>query len=615
MSSTLSTRPLAAARAQVPFLSPAPASESPASAFDAVLPPLRAALEARGFSELTSVQAAVLAAEVEGRDLQISSQTGSGKTVALGFVLAAAGMEGPAPAEARTKSSGDPADPAALIPFSSGPAALIIVPTRELASQVCEELGWLFAGLPGVEVAAVTGGTPLYKDRQILKRRPRILVGTPGRLLDHVRSGVLELGGVRQLVLDEADQMLDMGFREELEGILDATPTTRRTHLVSATFPVGIQRLAERYQRDPVAIEGTRLGDANLDIEHVGHLVAARDRYAALVNLLLQVEGERTLVFVQRRADALEVASRLEADGFAALPLSGELVQAQRDRTLNAFRAGRATVLVATDVAARGLDVSDIGTVIHTALPIDAQAYTHRSGRTGRAGKAGRSVLLAAPSHRRKVARLMSQAGIDLRWLPTPSAAQVEAELTARARQGLEAELEAALAAGPSAEHLAHAKELLGGREAAPVVAALLARLQPAPRVAPQQVEVQRDEPRAAAAEARRPVRDRSANPKQRGRFGTGNSVRFFMNRGANQGANPSRLLALICRRGEVDGACIGSIAIHPNASTFDVRADVAERFEHLAGRHDPRDPQVLIRRDRGPQPGARPHRKGPFRA
>ncbi|HVS18093.1 MAG TPA: DEAD/DEAH box helicase, partial [Planctomycetota bacterium] len=420
---------------------------------------LRAALQRRGFDELTAVQSAVLGAEAPGRDLQISSQTGSGKTVALGFVLAPCLEE-----EGRS------------------PRALIIVPTRELAAQVCEELAWLFADLAGVRLVSLTGGTPLFRDRQALARGPRVVVGTPGRLLDHLRSGALDLSGVRELVLDEADQMLDMGFREELEGILDGTPSERRTHLVSATFPEGIQALAARYQREPFAIEGTALGDANLDIEHVGYLVHPTDRYAALVNLLLLADGERTLVFVKLRAEAQELAERLEADGFAALPLSGELVQSQRDRTLAAFRAGKATVLVATDVAARGLDVPDVTMVVHTSPPMDAQVYTHRSGRTGRAGKAGRSVALVPPKYRRKIARILDEAGVEFAYRPLPNAREVREIVRERARTALREELDAALAAGPAAEHLEHARTLLAERDADALVATLLARLAPATR-------------------------------------------------------------------------------------------------------------------------------------
>ncbi|MDP6386643.1 MAG: DEAD/DEAH box helicase, partial [Planctomycetota bacterium] len=353
--------------------SPAGGSAQPACApdaglFRAVPASLRGALESRGFTELTPVQEAVLAAEADGRDLQISSQTGSGKTVALGFVLA------PALSNERV---------------GRGPQALIIVPTRELAAQVCEELRWLLQDLKDTQVISVTGGTPVYRDRQTLARKPRVLVGTPGRLLDHIKSGTLQLGGVRELVLDEADQMLDMGFREDLEAILDATEEPRRTHMVSATFPDAALRLAKRYQHNPFSIEGTRLGAANENITHEGYLVRHGERYDALVHLLLQAEGERVLVFVERRLEALEVAERLADDGFAAQPLSGELVQAQRDRTLAAFRSGRAPVLVATAVAARGLDVPDVGLVIHSTPPLNSEIYTHRSGRTGRAGKQG----------------------------------------------------------------------------------------------------------------------------------------------------------------------------------------------------------------------------------
>lgn len=560
--------------------------------FEAVPELLRPALERRGFKELTSVQRAVLGAELEGRDLQISSQTGSGKTVALGFVLARA-IQGQ--------------------PEGKGPQALIIVPTRELAAQVCTELQWLLADVPGVSLASVTGGTPLHRDRKILSGGTRVLVGTPGRLLDHVSSGVLDLSGVDQLVLDEADQMLDMGFRDELEGILEATPPTRRTHLVSATFPPGIQDLARRYQSDPAMIEGTPLGDVNQDIQHEGFLIQKKDRYALLLNLLLLRKDERTLVFVERRADALTVAERLEADGFTALPLSGELAQSQRDRTLAAFKDGRAKVLVATDVAARGIDVSDVAAVIQTAPPVDAQVYVHRSGRTGRAGKTGRSFLFAPANRRRKVERLLREAGVDLTWSKPPTAAEVEEKLAHRASEARRTKLEAALSGGVSPEGVEEASRLLEGRQPEDVVAALLAMLEPGGQARARDVGAHdsgegagrrddgpgRDRPRGF-----RQHRDRSGSPRQ-GRGG-GDSVRFFINYGYNQGATPGRLLAAICRRGEVQGSDIGSIAIHPNASTFDVHMGVAEHFERRAGRRDARDPHSFIRRDRGPRGNGR---------
>ena len=550
----------------------APEEAAEANPFEVLPPALRRPLEQRGFKSMTSVQEAVAAADASGRDLQISSQTGSGKTVALGIVLASGAL-----LEERQ---------------GSGPEALVIVPTRELANQVSEELGWLFAEIQGTHVTSVTGGTPVFKDRQTLNRNPRVLVGTPGRLLDHVRSGALDLSSAREIVLDEADQRLDMGFKEDLEAILDATAENRRTHLVSATFPDGISRLARQYQNEPLVIEGTALGEANVDIDHVGHLVNGGDRYAALVNILLLSGGVKTLVFVERRADTMELAMRLEADGFAALPISGDLAQSQRERTLSAFREGRATILVATDVAARGLDVPDVQLVVQTAPPIDSEIYTHRSGRTGRAGQKGTCVLFAPPRGRRKVERLLSYASVDIQWRDVPGAKEVQRMVDERAKEETFTKVDAILEKGVSKKHRATAADLVESRDPLDVIAALLARLAPVSRA--QQVQSEGGG---------------HSGPKERGGSGQvrasemGN-VRFFINYGLNQGATPGRLLASLCRRGEVEGHMIGAIAIHPNASTFDVDGSVAARFEELVARRDPRDAQTFIRRDRGPTGG-----------
>src|SRR5690606_16064818 len=267
----------AALEPAAPPPAPSPASDPPGSGSDleAVPQPLRDALARRGFARLTEVQHAVLRAladEGAARDLRLSSQTGSGKTVAIGLALAP-GLAAPV----------EPARPRL--------AALLVVPTRELAEQVARELRWLFAGLPEAAIECVTGGTSVGDEQRRLGRGPRVLVATPGRLLDHVRSGALDPSGVSQLVLDEADQMLDLGFRDDLDAILAALPAQRRTILVSATFPREVERLVERFQREPLLVTGTAPGAANADIEHRVYRVAPRDRYAALVNLLLCADG------------------------------------------------------------------------------------------------------------------------------------------------------------------------------------------------------------------------------------------------------------------------------------------------------------------------------------
>ena len=555
--------------------------EADADAFEGLAPDLRSAIEGRGFGGLTAVQRAILDADAEGRDLRVASQTGSGKTVGLGFVMA------PVVRAAASEEGRD-----------AGPVALVVTPTRELASQVLGELRWLFGGIANAGLISVTGGTPIHRDRAALAGRPQVLVGTPGRLVDHLRNGQLDLSSVRELVLDEADQMLDMGFREDLEAILDASAGDHRTHLVSATFPPGIQDLAGRYQQNALTVEGTPIGDAHANIEHVGHLVRPNERYAALVNLLLLEEERRTLVFVERRSDAADLAQQLEADGFKALPISGDLVQSQRDRALGAFRAGTVHVLVATDVAARGIDVPDVGVVVQTSPPIDPETYTHRSGRTGRAGQEGRSVLFCPPRRRRAVERLVAEAGVDIRWADVPSAADVERVVEERDRAALAARIGEALAAGAAGPRKDFAKELLEAHGAEDLVAVLLDAA--SPRRSARARDVGDSAPRKRPADG--------GNQGGADRAPSAGSVRFFINWGGNQGATPSRVLAAVCRRGEVDGATIGAISVHPNATTFDVSAEVAEEFEAKAGRRDPRDPHSMIRRDRGP---GGPRRRG----
>jgi len=597
--------------------------------FAAVPAALRPALVRRGFAQLTRVQEAVLTADDGVRDLRITSQTGSGKTVALGFALV------------RTVAQKD----------RQGPTTLVIAPTRELAAQVREELAWLFEDLADVRCGVVTGGTSVSREQERLKKKPAVLVGTPGRLLDHLRSGALSLASVQQLVLDEADQMLDLGFKDELDAILEALPKERRTHLVSATFAPQVRALADRFQQNALSIAGTAMGQRHEDIEHIALKVGAREHYAVLVNLLLLAGDERTLVFVRTREDTQGLADKLAGDGFLALPIHGELAQAQRTRTLQAFKRGAIHTLIATDVAARGLDIADVTSVVHFDPPIDAETYVHRSGRTGRAGQKGRSYLLVTKSRADRARRLYQQARIQARLEGAPGAAEVHAvQLQRAAERTLEA---LGRGAGGSVEALAIADRLLVGRVAREVIAAMVANLahavrepfevtaarepvlaQPAPSdqdaaspaapdvAAPSAPAVSTtSEPLRAASRPAQPEpvapppAAKKLAPDQRGKPGARPSwqrgaekrergsgqpfTRFRINWGRRDGADPRRVMGHVCRRGGIESHQVGAIDIHVAATTFEVASEVAERFLRAVAKPDRRDPHLVIERER----------------
>jgi ATP-dependent RNA helicase DeaD len=520
--------------------------------FAELRPELADALENRGFTALTPVQKRVLDPDLEGRDLRIASQTGSGKTLAVGFVLAAE-------LDPKRKPSGKRAEP----------QVLVIAPTRELAAQLKAELGWLFASM-AIEVSVVAGGANYRDELRALARGPQLVIGTPGRLLDHLDKGAIDASFVTSVVLDEADQMLDLGFRDELEAILGRVPEERRTHLVSATFSREVLSLAERYQTDALLVEGTSLGDANKDIAHVAHLVRAHDREAAVINLLLMSPNERTLMFVRTRAGASELASRLTEAGFYSLPLSGELEQKERNKTLEAFKSGAVRSLVATDVAARGLDIPDVATVIHFDPPTDLEGLTHRSGRTGRAGKKGKSVLLVPPGAKQRVMDLYRRAGIKPRWcaVPKPEAVWKAAD------DRLSSEISSFTRDDPQIADLA--ERLLADHDPRALVEALLARIEHRGPCAPRDVpELDLNPPRASS----------SRSNDRRTAF-----VGFRVDWGYRHGADPRRLLAMICRRGSISSDRIGAIQIGRTFSTFEVAADIASRFAREVKKPDPRD-------------------------
>jgi ATP-dependent RNA helicase DeaD len=399
---------------------------------------------------------------------------------------------------------------------------------------------------------------------------------------------------VREVVLDEADQMLDMGFREDLDAIVDALPAERRSHLVSATFPVSVKRLAERFQSNALQLQGTALGKANLDIEHIAHVIYEEDRYKALVNVLLSHQGERALVFVRKRSDAAEVAEELANEGFAALPLSGDMAQAQRQRALAAFKSGTVQILIATDVAARGIHVDDIAVVIHTDIPTDSEIYTHRSGRTGRAGNKGSSVMLVPARGERRAQRVLRDANVTAIFAPLPSPKKILQRIVKDTRR----KLHERLLQERELPHAEYAGQLLQQHPPELIVATLLEMAQaPLPR-----------EPFELDAPA---TQQRESRPQSNIGY-----TQFLVSWGMKAGANVNRLLSHVCRRSGLDRNAFGVIDVGPVTSTVDVRNDFAADFEGRVAVPDERDPNVRITRSAGQatdrRPPQRPRSNGP---
>jgi ATP-dependent RNA helicase DeaD len=554
-------------------------------------PALASALATKGYDTLTPVQEAVLDEALEGRDLRITSQTGSGKTIAIGFAVRDL-------LDDLTTPYGGPARP----------RVLILAPTRELAKQVADELSWLYAPLR-VRVAAVTGGAGYVDQKRALSSNPAVVVATPGRLRDALERGRIDASTLAAVVLDEADSMLDLGFREDLDAILGMLPKERRSHLVSATFSRDVVALAERFQRDPVHVQGTRLGDANSDIEHVVHLVEPRQRVDALVNLLLSDEDAKSLVFARTRADVARIAGELAEAGFVVRTLSGEMEQPERDRALLAFRQGGVQALVATDVAARGIDVRDVARVIQVEPPTDVDMYTHRSGRTGRAGKQGTSVLFVTPSHYPAIARGLARAKIAHRVAPIPRPEAIqrarEEKLVAwLAREGDGETID------PHALSIAERIVKSGG-----LVSALARLIEKAGLHGPTRPREVRSipAPREDFPAKSRTHDNRPPSPASAPTAGAG-WVTFRVTWGGLHGADARRLLAMACRRGKIRGTDVGAIRVEPAYSLIDVASTVAASFETEGAHPDPRNPRVRIVRSaegaRRPEP-ARPGRGG----
>ena len=534
--------------------------------------PLLAALEAKGYSTLTPVQEAVLTPEAEGRDILVSAQTGSGKTAAFGIAIAPDLLAG-----------------AERFLFADVPLALIIAPTRELALQVARELDWLYAET-GAKIATCVGGMDYRTEKRALERGAHIVVGTPGRLRDHIERRSLDLSGLRAAVLDEADEMLDLGFREDLEFILEQSPEDRRTLMFSATVPKAIAEIARDFQSDALRIQTAGEARQHVDIEYRALSVQVRDKEHAIFNLLRFYEAQTAIVFCKTRANVNHLLARMGNRGFQVVALSGELSQQERTNALSALRNGRARVCIATDVAARGIDLPGLELVIHADLPSNSDVLLHRSGRTGRAGAKGTSALMVVPAEFRKAQRLLQGAKVVAEWGTAPSADEVMAKDDQRIMEHP--------ALGPNdGEHRALSVQLLE-RFGPEQVAAAFVTLWRQGRAAPEELS---------------DVNAAPTPPRPRADFGA--SVWYRLSVGRAGRAEARWLLPKICEAGGITKDGIGAIRVQEDETFVQIGRDVAGKF----GEETSLEEGVTMRRMEGepamdrPERSARPPREAPI--
>jgi ATP-dependent RNA helicase DeaD len=511
-------------------------------------PALQRALSERGYTEPTEVQLAVLREDAEDRDLLVSAQTGSGKTVAYGLAFASTIL-----------------GEAERLPPAGLPLVLVIAPTRELAIQVNGELSWLYEKAGGIVLSCV-GGMDARREQRALAAGCHIVVGTPGRLQDHLNRGSLKLSACQVVVLDEADEMLDLGFKDELEFLLHAAPESRRTLLFSATIAKEIATLARKYQQDALRIDTVARNQPHADIEYRAIRVAGHEIEHGLVNLLRFYEARGSLVFCATREAVRRLHGRLLERGFAVVALSGELSQSERNTALQSLRDGRARVCIATDVAARGLDLPDLDLVIHADLPTNKASLLHRSGRTGRAGRKGLCLVLVPNSKRRRAEMLLASANIAAVWADPPAAGQI----FARDQERLLAD--PVLTEAPLDEDIALGRELLN-RQSPEAVAAALIRLYRARLPSPEELSAP---PPMPAPSAPRPAREPVAFER---RVDGAAMAWFRASVGRRNNADPKWLIPLLCRLGGITKQEIGVIRIFDRETKFEILLPAAERF------------------------------------
>jgi ATP-dependent RNA helicase DeaD len=542
-------------------------------------PELLRALTDLGYEEPTPIQGESIPPLLEGRDLLGQAATGTGKTAA--FAL---------PVLQRLAES----------PSQKGPAALILVPTRELAMQVSQAFHRYARDL-GSRVVPIYGGQPIGRQLQALERGVDVVVATPGRALDHISRGTLDLGGVRTVVLDEADEMLDMGFAEDIEAILVETPEDRQTVLFSATMPGRIDAIARRHLREPVRIQMGRgepePGEAPL-VRQSAYVVARAHKPAALGRVLDVEAPTAAIVFCRTREEVDQLTEQLNGRGQRAEALHGGMSQEHRDRVVNRLRDGRADLLVATDVAARGLDIDRLSHVVNYNLPAAPETYVHRIGRVGRAGREGTAITLAEPREHRMLKAVERTTGqrIALQKVPTV------ADLRARKLELTRAALQESLLTDDFERFRVVVETLTDEFD---IMEVALAAVKLAHELNGGDTDDEQDIPESAL----RPERERrEAGARPAGRNGRGGpTARLFINSGRSNRIRPQDLVGAITGETRLSGRDIGAIEIADKFSLVEVPADAAEEVITALRHASIRGRKVLARRDRDKDNTRRP--------
>ena len=568
-------------------------------------PELLAALTALGYEEPTPIQREAAPPLLAGHDVLGQAATGPGKTAAFALPL----LHNLPPA-----------------PRAGGPSSLVLVPTRELAEQVSQAVERYGSSL-GVRVLPVYGGTPIGRQLAALKRGVDIVVGTPGRVLDHLGRGTIDLTGLRSVVLDEADEMLDMGFAEDIEAILEETPAERQTVLFSATMPPRIDAIARRHLREPVRITMGRatlaVGELPL-IRQSAYLVARMHKPAALGRILDVEDPTAAIIFCRTREEVDELTELLNGRGYRAEALHGGLSQDQRDRVMTRLRAGTTKLLVATDVAARGLDVDLLTHVVNYNVPSAPEAYVHRIGRVGRAGRQGAAITLVEPREQRMLSAVERLTRQPVTIEDVPSVADLRSRRLARTRAAIAATLGTSGAvsgdaseepvAGVSPEELERFRgileELTGEHDLETVALAAIRMLHEASGGDGDDAEIppvarsprdKRDRVRDPRGDHRRGERHDDDGPGRpsRGRPANAGSARLFLGIGRRSGLRPQDMVGAIAGESGLNARDIGAIEIQDRFALVEVPEPAADMVIAALRRATIRGQKPTVRRER----------------